>query len=82
MGLYKDKYYSAKEINDALVGLGFTVLKCEASDKNFLVQVSGGPNQIENTGVSLSLSGQKGGAGGLIGQYGISGISETKLNNQ
>jgi hypothetical protein len=79
MGLDLGKSYSAKEIKKALEDLNFTVLKCEPSSKNFVVQVSGGPNAIGNTGISLSLDGKKGMAGGLVGQHGLSGISKSQL---
>jgi hypothetical protein len=80
VGIKRDKSYSAKDVKAALVNLGYNVLKCEPSGKNFLVQVSG--QGAQNQGISCGLDGQKCKAGGLTGQHGITGLSQSKLEAQ
>ena len=85
MGIKGGKSYSAKDVKKALENLGYTVTKCEASTKNFLVQVSkGGADGTDHgkQGISCALDGDKCAAGGLTGTHGLQGLSKSKLEGE
>ena len=80
MGIDRDKFYTATEVKDALKAVGFTVSKCEPGFSNFLVVATN--NFGEESSVSCKLKGAKCGGGGLTGDHGLNGLSESKLQKQ
>jgi hypothetical protein len=80
MGLKRDKTVSASKLKKALQALGFEVLKCEKSSKNFLVQVDSDANGKQ--GISARLEGDECSVNSLTGSHGINGVSMSDLEKQ
>lgn len=77
MGLKAGKSYSAKEVKKALESLDFTVSKCEATSKNFIVAVKS-KDGVSST-ASCKLEGDKCMVQGLVGTHGLTDLGKSAM---